>query len=121
MHTFPAQLPDQDRIQPDRVGKITATACSKHLNGLSGDSPLVFNQTIKGDQSYNITIAMQNVTEACAPHHKTGHPSDDCRFAAWTAMAKSGLVDIAFQVDAHCDPIDTTRSVVCLITDGSVT
>ena len=57
MHTFSAQLPDRDRMHPGRVGKITATTCSKHPNGLSGDGPLVFNQIKKGDQSDNITIA----------------------------------------------------------------
>ena len=109
IHTFPAQLPDRDRIHPDWVGKITATTCSKHLNGLSRDGHLVFNQMKKGDQSDHITIAMQNVAGSCAPYHKTGHPDDDCRFAAWTAMAKSGLVDIVSLVDAHCDPVDIKK------------
>ena len=62
IHTFSAQMPDRDRIHPDWVGKISATTCSKHLNGLSGDGPLVFQQMKKGDHSDNITIAMQNVT-----------------------------------------------------------
>ena len=113
IHTFPAQLPGRDRIYPDWVGKITATTCSKHLNGLSGDGPLVFNQMKKG--------AMQNVTGSCTPYHKTGHPNEDCRFAAWTAMAKSGLVDIAFLVDAHCVPSDIQKCQAYTKSSGGVT
>ena len=51
IHTFPAQMPDRDRIHPDWVGKISAKTCSKHLHGLSGDGALVFQQTKKGDHS----------------------------------------------------------------------
>ena len=51
IHTFPAQMPDRDRIHPDWVGKNSAATCSKHLNGLSGDGPSVFQQTKKGDHS----------------------------------------------------------------------
>ena len=97
IHTFSARMPDRARIHPDWVGEISAKTCSKHLHGLSGDGTLVFQQTKKGDHSDNITIAMQNATGSCKPHHKTGHPNDDCRFAAWTAMVKSGLV-----ASRHC-------------------
>jgi hypothetical protein len=120
IHTFSAQMPDRDRIHPDWVGKISATNCSKHLNGLSGDGPSVFQQTKKGDHSDNITIAMQNVTGSCKPYHKTGYPNDDCRFAAWTAMVKSGLVDIAFLVDAHCDPIDIQKCQAYTKSSGGI-
>jgi len=75
-------MPDRDRIHPDWVGEISAKTCSKHLHGLSGDGALVFQQIKKGDHSDNITIAMQNATGLCKPHHKTGHPNGDCRFAA---------------------------------------
>ena len=51
IHTFSAQMPDRDRIHPDWVGKLSATKCSKHLHGLSGDGILVFQQTKKGDYS----------------------------------------------------------------------
>ena len=120
IHTFSAQMPDRDRIHPDWVGKISATNCSKHLNGLSGDGPSVFQQMKKGDHSDNITIAMQNVTGSCKPYHKTGYPNDDCRFAAWTAMVKSGLVDIAFLVDAHCDPIDIQKCQAYTKSSGGI-
>ena len=113
-------MPDRDRIHPDWVGRISATNCSKHLHGLSGDGTLVFQQTKKGDYSDNITIAMQNVTGSCKPYHKTGHPNDDCRFAAWTAMVKSGLVDIAFLVDAHCDPVDIQKCQAYTKSSGGV-
>ena len=52
LQTFPAQLPDRDRIHPDWVGKISAATCSKHLNGLSGDGPLVFQQMKKKRRSF---------------------------------------------------------------------
>jgi hypothetical protein len=74
----------------------------------------------KGDQSDHIIIAMQNVTGSCAPYHKTGPPNDDCRFAAWTAMVKSGLVDIAFLVDAHCDPVDIQKCQAHTKSSGGV-
>ena len=66
------------------------------------------------------TIAVQNVTGSCKPYHKAGFPNDDCRFAAWTAMVKSRLVDIAFLVDAHCSPVDIQRCQAYTCSMGDV-
>ena len=74
-----------------------------------------------------MAVAVQNVTGSCKPYRTAGFPNDDCRFAAWAAMVKSGLVDIAFLVDAHCGPVDIqrcqayTRSMGDVATKGAPT
>ena len=109
MHTFSAIPPSRENIHPDWVGKLTAVMCAKHLGGLEGDGTSALRPPLTQASSNHMTIAVQNVTGSCNPYHIAGFPNDDCRFAAWTAMVKSGIVDIAFLVDAHCSPVDIQR------------
>ena len=127
MHTFSAASPDHENIHPDWIGRFSAAMCSKHLGGMNGDGEQALRpHRTRADPNY-MTIAVQNVTGSCKPYHKAGFPNDDCRFAAWTAMVKSGLVDIAFLVDAHCSPVDIqrcqayTRSMGNVVTKGAPT
>ena len=127
MHTFSAVSPDHENIHPDWIGRFSATMCSKHLGGMEGDGVRALRPSrAQADANY-MTIAVQNVTGSCKPYHKAGFPNDDCRFAAWTAMVRSGLVDIAFLVDAHCSPVDIqrcqayTRSMGNVATKGAPT
>ena len=109
MHTFSAVSPDHENIHPDWIGRFSATMCSKHLGGMEGDGVRALRPSRAQANANYMTVAVQNVTGSCKPYHKAGFPNDDCRFAAWTAMVKSGLVDIAFLVDAHCSPVDIQR------------
>ena len=127
MHTFSAAPPDHENIHPDWVDKMTAIMCEKHLGGLEGDGVQALRPPLKHAFPNYMTIAVQNVIGSCKPYRAAGFPNDDCRFAAWTAMVKSGLVDIAFLVDAHCGPVDIqkcqayTRSVGDVSTKGAPT
>ena len=56
-----------------------------------------------------MAIAAQNATGSCKPYRTAGFPNDDCRFAAWKAMVKSGLVHIAFLADAQCGPVNIQK------------
>ena len=101
--------------------------CAKHLGGMEGDGVRALRPSLAQASPRYMTIAVQNVTGSCKPYHKAGFPNDDCCFAAWTAMVKSGLVDIAFLVDAHCSPVDIqrcqayTRSMGDVVTKGAPT
>ena len=127
IHTFPAAPPDHGSIHPDWVDKITASMCEKHLGGLVGDGIRALRPPLKRASPNHMAVAVQNVTGSCKPYRTAGFPNDDCRFAAWTAMVKSGLVDIAFLVDAHCGPVDMqkcqahTRSMGGVATKGAPT
>ena len=127
MHTFSAAPPDHDNIHPDWVDKITAAMCEKHLGGLVGDGTRALRPPLTRALPSHMTIAVQNVTGSCKPYRTAGFPNGDCRFAAWTAMVKSGLVDIAFLVDAHCGTVGIqkcqayTRSMGNVATKGAPT
>ena len=109
MHTFSTVPPDRESIHPDWVGKLTAVMCAKHLGGLVGDGTSALRPPLTQAYLNHMTIAVQNATGSCNPYHIAGFPNDDCRFAAWTTMVKSDIVDIAFLVDAHCSPVDIQR------------
>ena len=127
MHTFSAVPPDHENIHPDWIGRFSAAMCAKHLGGMEGDGARALRPSLAQANASYMTVAVQNVTGSCKPYHKAGFPNDDCRFAAWTAMVKSGLVDIAFLVDAHCSPVDIqrcqayTRSMGNVATKGAPT
>ena len=127
IHTFAAAPPDHENIHPDWIGRFSAAMCSKHLGGMEGDGIRALRPSRAQANPNFMTIAVQNVTGSCKPYHKAGFPNDDCRFAAWTAMVGSGLVDIAFLVDAHCSPVDIqrcqayTRSMGNVVTKGAPT
>ena len=119
--------PDHENIHPDWVDKITATMCEKHLCGLVGDGVQALRPPLTRAFPDHMAIAVQNATGPCKPYRAAGFPNDDCRFAAWTAMVKSGIVDIAFLVDTHCGPVDIqkcqayTRSMGDVSTKGAPT
>ena len=130
MYTFSAVSPDHKNIHPDWIGRFSTAMCAKHLGGMEegdGDGARALRPSLAQANASYMTIAAQNVTGSCEPYHKAGFPNDDCRFAAWTAMAKSGLVDIAFLVDVHCSPVDIqrcqayTRSMGDVATKGAPT
>ena len=128
IHTFSAAHPDHESIHPDWVGKLTATMCEKHLGGLVGDGARALRPSLTRALPSHMTIAVQNVTGSCKPYRTSGFPNGDCRFAAWAAaMVKTGLVDIALLVDAHCGPVGIqkcqayTRSMENVATKGAPT
>jgi hypothetical protein len=88
------------------VDKLTASVCDKHLGGLVGDGTRALRPPLTQAYPNHMTSAVQNVTGSCKPYRTAGFPNGDCRFAAWSAMVKSGLVDITFLMDAHCGPVD---------------
>ena len=95
MHTFSAVPPDHESIHPDWIGRFSAAVSAKHLGGMEGDGAKALRPSLAQANASYMTVAVQNVTGSCKPYHKAGFPNDDCRFAAWTAMVRSGLVDIA--------------------------
>ena len=50
----------------------------------------------------HVMVACQNSTGPCSPYNRAGWPDDECRFAAWATLVNSGVLDVAFLVDAHC-------------------
>ena len=127
VHTLSAAPPDHESIHPDWVDKLTAAVCDKHLGGLVGDGTRALRPSFTRASPNHMAIAVQNATGSCKPYRTAGFPNGDCRFAAWTTMVESGLVDIAFLVDAHCGPVDIqkcqahTRSMGNVATKGAPT
>ena len=127
MHTFPAAHPNRKSIHPGWVGKLTVPVGAKYLGGLVGDETSALCPPLTQAFLNHMAIVVQNATGSCKPYHIAGFPIDDGRFAAWTAMVQSGLVDIAFLVDAHCGPVNIqgcqayTRSMGNVATRGAPT
>ena len=93
-----------------------------------GDGTRALRSSLTQASPHHMTIAVQNATGSCKPYRTAGFPNGDCRrFAAWTTMVKSGLVDIAFLVDSHCGPVDIqkcqeyTQSMGNVVTKGALT
>ena len=48
----------------------------------------------------HVMVACQNATGSCSPYNRAGWPDDECRFAAWVTLVNSGVLDVAFLVNA---------------------
>ena len=79
---------------------------SDHVGPLVGDEFTLRDRGRSDARTWrpasHVTMACQNATGSCPPYNRAGWPNDEYRFVAWITLVNSGVLGVAFLVDAHC-------------------
>jgi len=112
-HIFEAAIPHRSRIHPDWVGRMHPDMLSDHGRPLVGDEFTIRDPGRSDSRTWrptsHVMVACQNVTWSCSPYNRAERPDDECRFATWVTLVNSGVLDVAFLVDAYCSVGDVRQ------------